>query len=316
MLGADALHPGCAYRWMRYASGRDRTGPGGALLRRRAGQRRRLRRCSGGPPAVRCTPTRRARSAASASRSATRRSRAAAAAGAASRSRAGSRPGVSCAGRDRLPARGERPAAARLRSMSPMRVVLLSLCTLLVGAGLGFGAAQLGGSDEHDARAPAVTTATARDGPRRRRRPRRLPDGRDVRVLPARLPRARRRAGPGRRPGRARRALEDGRLRPAHLPSPGARDRSPGVREVQEREAAEGFARETCWSGYHHGVMESYISQFDDGQLRARMNGICTQDASSPLLARLLQLLARPRSRAHDPLHAGRLPVAASSATA
>ena len=45
---------------------------------------------------------------------------------------------------------------------------------------------------------------------------------------------------------------------------------------------AERYARETCWSGYHHGLMESYISQFDDGQLRTRMNAICKQDASHP----------------------------------
>ena len=43
MLGAHALHPGCAYRWMRYASGARRAGSGGALLRRHARQRRRLR---------------------------------------------------------------------------------------------------------------------------------------------------------------------------------------------------------------------------------------------------------------------------------
>ena len=41
------------------------------------------------------------------------------------------------------------------------------------------------------------------------------------------------------------------------------------------------------------------------------MNGICKQDADPSLLARLLQLLARTRPRAHDPLHAGRLPGAA-----
>ena len=41
---------------------------------------------------------------------------------------------------------------ATLRSMSPMRVILLSLCTLLVGAGLGYGAAQLGGSDDDGGR--------------------------------------------------------------------------------------------------------------------------------------------------------------------
>ena len=46
--------------------------------------------------------------------------------------------------------------------------------------------------------------------------------------------------------------------------------------------AAEQYARETCWSGYHHGLMESYISQFDDKQLRTKMNGICTQDPSHP----------------------------------
>jgi hypothetical protein len=43
---------------------------------------------------------------------------------------------------------------------------------------------------------------------------------------------------------------------------------------------AEGYARETCWSGYHHGLMESYISQFDDGQLRRRMSSICKQDSN------------------------------------
>ena len=47
-------------------------------------------------------------------------------------------------------------------------------------------------------------------------------------------------------------------------------------------QGAEGYARETCWSGYHHGVMESYISQFNDGQLQKRMNTICKQDAGHP----------------------------------
>ena len=41
-----------------------------------------------------------------------------------------------------------------LGSMSPMRAALLSLCTLLVGAGIGFGATQLGGSDETATGAP------------------------------------------------------------------------------------------------------------------------------------------------------------------
>ena len=55
-------------------------------------------------------------------------------------------------GRSCAPRSGPRRAsrASRLRSMSPVRAALLALCTLLAGAGIGYGAANVGGSGTLD----------------------------------------------------------------------------------------------------------------------------------------------------------------------
>ena len=58
MLGAHALHPGCAYRWMRYASGARVQAQVARYFGATPVNARCLRRCSAGRPARRCTPTR------------------------------------------------------------------------------------------------------------------------------------------------------------------------------------------------------------------------------------------------------------------
>ena len=45
--------------------------------------------------------------------------------------------------------------------MSPTRVALLAFCTLLIGAGIGFGATQLGGSDDDGGSTEPVAATTA-----------------------------------------------------------------------------------------------------------------------------------------------------------
>lgn len=45
---------------------------------------------------------------------------------------------------------------------------------------------------------------------------------------------------------------------------------------------AEQYARETCWSGYHHGIMEKYISRFTNPQLLKRISRICPPDRAHP----------------------------------
>jgi hypothetical protein len=175
--------------------------------------------------------------------------------------------------------------------MSPLRAVLLALCTLLVGAGVGFGAAQLGGNDGADSTAASTAaTATAASEPT---------SG----------------AGASGDPGapfaacrsdetfgcyqRGFKTLVDERNPAVALDELDALSKTdayvlrtchPLAHEIghlayakyKSVTVAEGYARETCWSGYHHGLMESYISQFDDGQLRARINSICVQDANHP----------------------------------
>ncbi|MBW3538332.1 hypothetical protein KY386_02470 [Candidatus Parcubacteria bacterium] len=42
------------------------------------------------------------------------------------------------------------------------------------------------------------------------------------------------------------------------------------------------YASELCWSGYYHGVMESYMSTFDDAKLISMMPTICQPDAAKP----------------------------------
>ena len=59
MLGAHALHPGCAYRWMRYASGARVQAQVARYFGATPVNARRLRARSAGRPAGRCTPTRR-----------------------------------------------------------------------------------------------------------------------------------------------------------------------------------------------------------------------------------------------------------------
>ena len=135
--------------------------------------------------------------------------------------------------------------------------------------------------------------------------------GRDVRLLPAGLPRDRRRPGSRRRAGRPGRALQVRRLRPAHLPSARARDRPPRVRQVQERHGRRAVRARDVLVGLpprphgelHLAVRRQAAAHEDERHLHA--------GSEPPLLARLLQLLARPRPRAHDPLHAGHLPRAA-----
>jgi hypothetical protein len=168
--------------------------------------------------------------------------------------------------------------------MSPMRAALLSLCTLLVGAGIGFGATQLGGSGEKNGGggdSVAVTTAAgtnpapAADFAACRKDETFGCYQRGFRTLVS-----------TQNPGVALDELDALSKTDTYV----LRTCHPLAHEIghlayakyKSVQAAEGFARETCWSGYHHGVMESYISQFSDGQLRLRMNGICKQDASHP----------------------------------
>ena len=245
------LHPGCAYRWMRYASGARRAGPGRALLRRHPGQPRRLRRCSARRPATQLH--------ADAAGRLPEAHRVPPHAGRELRRRPALRP-VRALGAGLAPScaaavhaattHADAPFAARLRRMSPLRVALLALCTLLVGAGVGYGAAHMGGVGEH-ARRPAIATAAARlrtppARPSRRRRPAGWPPsrraaGRDVRLLPARVPHDRRQ-----RRTRASRSTSWTRstrriLRAAHVPSARARDRPPRLRQVQERHDRRGL---------------------------------------------------------------------------
>ena len=235
MLGAHALHPGCAYRWMRYASGARVQAQVARFFGATPVNARRLRRCSAGRPAVRCTRTRQRPLL---KRIAFRHT-----------------PVENCGGgRSCVPfarweqawsdaalvlkrghvATSDRVIPATLRSMSPRRVALLALCTLLAGAGLGYGGVQprrLRPPGRGGAR-PATTATVHASGASALRR---LQAGRDVRVLSAGLPRDRRRPGPRRRARRSGRALQDRRVRAAHLPSARARDRPPRVRQVQER---------------------------------------------------------------------------------
>ncbi len=166
--------------------------------------------------------------------------------------------------------------------MSPMRAVLLSLCTLLIGGGLGYGATQLGGSDdEGPGETIAVTTG-----------------GHTTVAAPTDFTACATQATFGcyQRGFRALVSAQDPGVALDKLDALSKTDSyvlrtcHPLAHEIghlafakyKTVQAAEGFARETCWSGYHHGVMESYISQFNDGQLRARMNGICKQEPDHP----------------------------------
>jgi hypothetical protein len=166
--------------------------------------------------------------------------------------------------------------------MTPVRAALLALCTLLVGAGLGYGAASLGGSGHAATTAAApATAATAHSGNGAaalaackkdetfgcyQRGFQAIVDAQD--------------------PGVALDALDalyktDAYVRRTCHPLAHAIGHL-AYAKYKSVTVAEQYARETCWSGYHHGLMESYISQFDDKQLRTKMNGICKQDATHP----------------------------------
>jgi hypothetical protein len=167
--------------------------------------------------------------------------------------------------------------------MSPLRVALLALCTLVAGAGLGYGVSQTGGSGHggsDGAALPLTTAAVTAIG------------GDDAFAACRRdetfgcYQRAFRALVNARDPGVALDKLDAlSKTDPYVL-----RTCHPLAHEIghlafakyKSVTVAEGYARETCWSGYHHGLMESYISKFDDGQLRSRMNGICKQDATHP----------------------------------
>jgi hypothetical protein len=169
--------------------------------------------------------------------------------------------------------------------MTPVRAALLALCTLLLGAGLGYGAANLGGS-HHD----ATTEATAAAGPS----PATAVESGGLAALAACksdetfgcYQRGFRAIVDAQNPGVALDDLDalyksDAYVRRTCHPLAHAIGHL-AYAKYKSVTVAEQYARETCWSGYHHGLMESYISQFDDTQLRAKMNGICKQDASHP----------------------------------
>jgi hypothetical protein len=164
--------------------------------------------------------------------------------------------------------------------MSPARAALLALCTLLVGAGLGYGAANLGGSGHTASGAPPPASVA--------------PHASGTNAFAA-CKRAEtfgcyqrkfRKIVDAQNPGVALDDLDALYKSDAYV----KRECHPLAHEIghlayakyKSVTAAEEFARETCWSGYHHGLMESYISQFDDKQLRTKMNGICKPDASHP----------------------------------
>jgi hypothetical protein len=166
--------------------------------------------------------------------------------------------------------------------MSPVRAAVLALCTLLVGAGLGYGAASIGSSGHSpaDAAAAPVTAAKA------------IPNGTSAFAACKQdetfgcYQREFRTIVNAENPGVALDDLDALYKSDAYV----KRECHPLAHEIghlayakyKSVTVAERYARETCWSGYHHGLMESYISQFDDGQLRTKMNGICKQDETHP----------------------------------
>src|SRR5215210_3544022 len=167
--------------------------------------------------------------------------------------------------------------------MSPLRAALLSLCTLLVGAGLGYGAAQLGNSDA-DARGAATTVTNATTA---------SPGNPDALLEACKsqetfgcYQRGFRALVSAQNPAVALDKLDALTKTDSYV----QRTCHPLAHEIghlayakyKSITAAEGYARETCWSGFHHGVMESYISQFDDRQLRARIDTLCKQDTNHP----------------------------------
>jgi hypothetical protein len=166
--------------------------------------------------------------------------------------------------------------------MSPVRAALLALSTLLLGAGLGYGAANLGDSG-HPAAAAALapdTNTTAQAGSASAFAACKKDETFGC------YQRAFRTIVDAQNPGVALDDLDALYKSDAYV----KRECHPLAHAIghlafakyKSVTAAEQYARETCWSGYHHGLMESYISQFDDKQLRAKMNGICKQDETHP----------------------------------
>ena len=173
--------------------------------------------------------------------------------------------------------------------MSPTRVALLAFCTLLIGAGIGFGATQLGGSDDDGGSTEPVAATTAASTTSAGATAE--PGASDFAACRQDetfgcYQRAFRALVTAKNPGVALDELDALSKTDTYV----LRTCHPLAHEIghlafakyKTVQGAEAFARETCWSGYHHGVMESYISQFNDGQLRQRMNGICKQDAAHP----------------------------------
>ncbi|HET6174762.1 MAG TPA: hypothetical protein VFD90_19315 [Gaiellales bacterium] len=166
--------------------------------------------------------------------------------------------------------------------MTPVRAALLALCTLLIGAGIGWGAANLGGSGHESATstaAPAAAGTAPASGAKA------LAACKSEETFGC-YQRAFRGIVNSQNPGVALDDLDALYKSDAYV----KRTCHPLAHEIghlayakyRSVTLAEQYARETCWSGYHHGLMESYISQFDDRQLRAKMNGICKPDASHP----------------------------------
>jgi hypothetical protein len=166
--------------------------------------------------------------------------------------------------------------------MSPARIVLLALCTLLVGTGIGYGASHLGGSGH---RAPVAAVQPAQPAAAHASGSAAFAVCKHDETF-ACYQREFKIVVDERNPGVALDDLDALYKSDAYV----KRACHPLAHEIghlayakyKSVTAAEQFARETCWSGYHHGLMESYISQFDDKQLRTKMNGICKQDASHP----------------------------------
>ena len=166
--------------------------------------------------------------------------------------------------------------------MSPLRAALLALCTLVAGAGLGYGATNLGGSGHSAANTVATPASTA--------------SGHATGAAAFAVCKTNETFGCYQREFRT---IVDAQNPAVALDDLDAlyktdayvkRECHPLAHAIghlayakyKSVTVAEGYARETCWSGYHHGLMESYISQFDDKQLRTKMNGICKQDESHP----------------------------------
>jgi hypothetical protein len=166
--------------------------------------------------------------------------------------------------------------------MSRGRAALLAFCTLLVGAGVGYAVGDLGSSGHPPA---AAAVAPARSAPSAAGGTGEFASCKKDETFGC-YRRVFRTIVATQNPGVALDDLDALYKSDAYV----KRECHPLAHEIghlayakyKSVTAAEGYARETCWSGYHHGLMESYISQFDDRQLRTKMNGICKQDASHP----------------------------------